>query len=277
MTEAPRVLAAKPALRRERSRRERTHGTGHARLLDVALEQLRLEGAIFFRSELTEPFAFESTPLAMAGALHPGATGSSCSTSWPKARAGFREARRTPLGRRPGDVIVLPYGDRHRSVGGTTPSRSRSQTLLDPLPWTDIPLFRHGGGGQRTELVCGYLYSEDPLFDPTMRAFPPRIRRAARQSRRGDWVQASVAYAARTRRADRHEPEADLHPTPELVLIEVLRSHLVTAPGSNHGMAGGAAGPRVRASPVAPPFVTGAEVDRRRLRLERQCVALAPR
>ena len=42
-------------------------------LLQAALEQLRLEGAIFFRSELTEGFAFESTPLALADALHPGA------------------------------------------------------------------------------------------------------------------------------------------------------------------------------------------------------------
>src|SRR5689334_12242358 len=42
-------------------------------LLQSALEQLRLEGAIFFRSELTEGFAFESTPQLLADALHPGA------------------------------------------------------------------------------------------------------------------------------------------------------------------------------------------------------------
>jgi Cupin len=42
-------------------------------LLEAALEQVRLEGAIFFRSELTEGFAFESTPSALADALHPGA------------------------------------------------------------------------------------------------------------------------------------------------------------------------------------------------------------
>src|SRR5205085_1531928 len=55
MTEAPPQLAATPEL------------------LETALEQLRLEGAIFFRSELTEPFAFESVPLQLADALHPGA------------------------------------------------------------------------------------------------------------------------------------------------------------------------------------------------------------
>jgi hypothetical protein len=37
-------------------------------LLDATLDQLRLEGAIFFRGELTEGFAFESTPLALAPA-----------------------------------------------------------------------------------------------------------------------------------------------------------------------------------------------------------------
>ena len=36
-------------------------------LLRAALEQLRLEGAIFFRAELTEAFAFESTPQRRRG------------------------------------------------------------------------------------------------------------------------------------------------------------------------------------------------------------------
>src|SRR5512143_3891490 len=42
-------------------------------LLQAALEQLRLEGALFFRGELTEGFAFESSPATLADALHPGA------------------------------------------------------------------------------------------------------------------------------------------------------------------------------------------------------------
>jgi hypothetical protein len=42
-------------------------------LLRAALEKVRLDGAIFFRSELTERFAFESSPNDVAGVLHPGA------------------------------------------------------------------------------------------------------------------------------------------------------------------------------------------------------------
>src|SRR5689334_3503610 len=42
-------------------------------LLQSALEQLRLQGAIFFRSEMTDAFQFESTPNDVAGMLHEGA------------------------------------------------------------------------------------------------------------------------------------------------------------------------------------------------------------
>jgi len=69
MTERPQGLAVTP-------HQGGTNAVGGPRsggVLDATLDQLRLEGAIFFRSELTEAFAFESTPLALADALHPGA------------------------------------------------------------------------------------------------------------------------------------------------------------------------------------------------------------
>ena len=82
-----------------------------------ALEHLRLEGALFFRSELTEPFEFESSPLALADALVPGAdrltlfhivASGSC---WVAVDDGVRYRADA------GDVIVMPYGD-HYVMGG---------------------------------------------------------------------------------------------------------------------------------------------------------------
>ena len=207
---------------------------GHS-LLDSTLEQLRLEGAIFFRSELTEAFAFESTPLALADALHPGATRLilfhivAQGTCWVSGDDGERHWAE------PGDVIVLPYGDRH-VIGGEAPAEPVPITnLLDPLPWSDIPLLRHGGGGKRTDLVCGYLYSEDPLFDPTMRALPSLFVVRLPKSPGGHWVEASITYALEHTQPDGTPTGPISTRLPELVLIEVLRSHLVTAPGSNQG------------------------------------------
>ena len=210
-------------------------------LLQAALEQLRLEGAIFFRSELTEAFAFESTPLAIAGALHPGArrlilfhivARGSC---WVAAADGERHWAAK------GDVIVLPYGDQH-TIGGEAPADVVPiLALLDAPPWATMPYLRHGGGGDRTDLVCGYLHSEDPLFDPAMRVFPPAfvVRLPAGAA---EWVQASIQYALE----DQSSREEGSHGgsrvslistrLPELVLIEVLDAHLATAPAADQGL-----------------------------------------
>jgi len=34
-------------------------------------------------------------------------------------------------------------------------------------------VLQHGEGGEKTEIVCGYLHSEHPLFNPALGALPP--------------------------------------------------------------------------------------------------------
>jgi AraC-like DNA-binding protein len=201
----------------------------------LALEQLRLEGAIFFRSQLTDAFAFESTPLALADALKPGATRltlfhivarGTCYVAGPDGERHWAHE---------GDVIVLPYGD-HHTIGGTTPAESVSiMKLLDPLPWEHLPVLSHGGGGAPTDLVCGYLMSEHPLFDPAMRALPPAFVVRLGDSPAAVWVRASVAYALEHNEPSNASANVVTARLPELVLIEVLRAHLATAPAVDRG------------------------------------------
>ena len=207
----------------------------HPVVLDAALEHLRLEGAIFFRSEFTDAFEFESTPGRVAPLLHPGAeriilfhivARGSCWVAGDDDERHWADE---------GDVIVLPYGDQHR-IGGEQPTQCVSIfTLMDPPPWTELPVVRHGGGGARTDLVCGYLYSEDPLFDPGLRALPPAFVVRPPSGAAAGWVQASIAYALE----EDPPPNAGRSPLatrlPELVLIEVLRLHLANAPAADHG------------------------------------------
>lgn len=214
MTETPRVLAETP---------------------ELALDQLRLEGALFFRSQLTDAFAFVSTPLAFADALKPGATRltlfhivarGTCFVDGPDGERHWA---------REGDVIVLPYGDQH-TIGGETPTEAVSiMTLLDPLPWNDLPVLEHGGGGSSTELVCGYLMSDHPLFDPAMRALPPAFVVRLGDGPAAVWVRASVSYALANNAPSNASADVVTTRLPELVLIEVLRAHLATAPAVDRG------------------------------------------
>jgi AraC-like DNA-binding protein len=234
MTEAPQHLAATPEVGRSDPAPLDTAPIDTA-LLDTALDQLRLEGAIFFRSELTESFAFESHPLALVDVLHPGArrlllfhivAEGSC---WVRAEGGEKHWAET------GDVIVLPYGGRHE-IGGREPADTVSiLALLAPPPWDVMPVVRHGGPGERTDLVCGYLVSEDPLFDPAMRVFPPAFVVRLPEGAASQWVRASIVYSATESVASNASGNPISTRLPELVLIEVLRVHLASAPAADHG------------------------------------------
>src|SRR3954463_9812643 len=102
-----------------------TDGEAPDALLHSTLAQVRLEGAIFFRSEFTDAFSFESAPLELADSLHPGANrlilfhivaSGSC---WVEVEPGVRHWAEE------GDVIVLPYADRY-VMGGATPAEPTS-------------------------------------------------------------------------------------------------------------------------------------------------------
>jgi AraC-like DNA-binding protein len=136
----------------------------------------------------------------------------------------------------PGDVIVMPYGD-HYVMGGEGAAECVSiLSLLDPLPWDVMPVLHLGGGGRRTEIVCGFLHCTDPLFDPAMRALPAVFVVRLVSGTAAGWVKASIDYAvADAVPPSNRSPSVIATRLPELVLIEVLRTHLATAPAIDHG------------------------------------------
>lgn len=207
---------------------------GHPVPLQSALEALRLDGAIFFRAEFTESWSYESPPRELAGLLRPGAERLilfhivAAGDCWITTGDGERHwATR-------GDVIVLPYGDLH-FVGGTDDAESVPiVSLLATPPWEEMPVLRYGGGGDRTDIVCGYLHSEDRLFDPDMRAFPSVFVVRPDQGPAAQFVEAAIGWAIAT--TEGYEPAAPVSTRlPELLLIEVLLLHLASAPAAEHG------------------------------------------
>jgi AraC-like DNA-binding protein len=134
-----------------------------------------------------------------------------------------------------GDVIVLPYGDRHTMGGTRNAEIVLMETLLDTPPWAQMPVIRLGEGGPRTDLVCGYLASDDILFDARLRALPPLFVVSPPEGSARQWVRASIDYALQQTSP---APTGGLEgPTqlPELLVREVLKLHLATAPAVESG------------------------------------------
>lgn len=202
--------------------------------LQVALEQLRLEGAVFLRAEYRERWAYESlTGPATARLLRPGTdrvilfhvvAAGSCWVAVGNGEKHWASA---------GDVIVLPYGDQHRMGGVEDAEPVPIASILRMPPWTTMPVIRHGQDGKRTDVVCGYLHSRDLLFDPRLRAFPPVFVVRPPAGPAADWVRANIAYALA--RTEATQPGAVPTRLPELLLVEVLRLHLASSPAAAHG------------------------------------------
>jgi AraC-like DNA-binding protein len=204
-----------------------------AEQLDEALARLRLEGAIYLRAEYSERWALADQGGPMfAGMMHPGAerlilfhvvASGRCWVSTPDGERYWANA---------GEVIVLPYGDAF-GMGGAEPVDPVSiMSVVPPPPWTEMPIVRHGEGGTRTDIVCGFLYSEDPLFDPALKAFPPAFVVRPPSGPARSWFDASIAYALEETSGGGGIRTTKL---PEMLLIEVLRLHLANAPASQQG------------------------------------------
>jgi AraC-like DNA-binding protein len=208
--------------------------------LSAALDRVRLSGAIFLRGEYTERWAYESMPAKDAAAiLAPGSERVILFHVIAEGRCWIKVDGGEPLWADSGDVIVLPYGDTHQ-MGGTHEARMVSvASLIDNPPWIEMPVVRHGEGGSPTQVVCGYLNSDDPLFDPRLRALPPVFVVRPPSGAARLFVRASVDYALQqTLQVAVDRFEAPTH-VPELLLREVLKLHLASAPAAERGWLSG--------------------------------------
>lgn len=214
--------------------------------LRSALERITLEGAVFLRAEYREAWAYES--LGGPDTARFLAPGSNQVAFFHVIAAGrcWVEVDGEKHWADAGDVVVLPYGHQHRMGGSENAEVVPVTTFLPPPPWTQMPVLRHGQEGSRTDVVCGYLLSDDVLFDPSLGMFPPVFVVRPPEGPAAEWVRANVDFAAEQTTLGAPGFGEVSSRLPELLLIEVLRLHLSTAPASTHGLVAAVRDPVLR-------------------------------
>ncbi|WP_240044253.1 AraC family transcriptional regulator [Nocardioides albidus] len=221
--------------------------------LGSALDDLQVGGAIFLRAHYSEGWAFRSVPNADMGALLAPEARRIVPFHVVDAGRCWIEVSDERYWAEAGDVIVLPYGDRHR-MGGTQDAVVVDVGGLVPQPpWTRMPFIEHGQGGALTHIVCGYITCDDPLFDAELGALAPVIV-VRPEGAAAQWVRASVDFALqRTGLVDDAHAETPAQLV-RLLLIEVLRLHLASVPAADRGFV------RALHDPVVAPAM--AEIHR---------------
>ena len=136
-----------------------------------------------------------------------------------------------------GDVIVLPYNDEHRMGGsaeadgglGGRPDRRRR-------PGTSMPFIQHGEGGAPTERGLRLPGVRRRAVRPADADLPAGVRGEPARGRRAGLGHGE--HRVRRRSRPRWSPRTgSRQPTqcPELLLVEVLKLHLATAPAADDG------------------------------------------
>jgi AraC family transcriptional regulator, alkane utilization regulator len=209
---------------------------GGADLLSDVLGRIHVASAVFLRGEFKAPWALASMDAEILCRLvQPSAHSLVLFHIATEGSFEVELATGEHAVALPGDAVLLPYSDQH-TMGfprGTAPVPLAS--LLPPPPWQDTPVVRHGGSGEATRVLCGYLDCDDLLFNPRLRPLPRLIHLRPGSSCAAQWREASLRYVVdRSGRSDARGDEM-MARLPELVLVDCLRQYAHELPPGRSG------------------------------------------
>ncbi len=137
---------------------------------------------------------------------------------------GYREHFRA----QPGDVIVLPANPMHVLASDLGHGLVSGDDILFADEDQGLVQIRHGGGGARTQILCGFIASNsgpNPLLETLPEVLIVNI--ADLPTRR--WIEASIAIASHESGSRRMSSQSVVAQLSELLLVEALSAYLETA------------------------------------------------
>jgi AraC-like DNA-binding protein len=209
--------------------------------LSEVLRVIKLDSAIFFNAEFSEPWSLVSpesrtlAPLLAREAGHVIIYHLLC-----EGRAYAQLEDGEPVALSAGDLVTFPHGHGHVLGSGPRVTPIDSATTLPGLLARDLALLRIGGGGAPSRFICGYLVCEPQLSQAFLGGLPPLIKVRIRDDPSGEWLENSLKFSV-TQAANR-EPgsSAMLTKLSEAVFAETLRRYVRELPPGQTGWLAGA-------------------------------------
>ncbi len=206
--------------------------------LTEVLKVLRLTSGIFLEVDFTAPWCIDSTEdtdgvLPMLGAAEHVAIYHFVTEG--RCRAQLLN-RGTVVELEAGDLILFPQNDQHRMGSDLRLAAVPSLTLVEPPSDSGaLARIRHGGGGEHTRFVCGFLACDKRLCRPLLSALPPMLKVPLAKSPTGSWIATTIRHAATETHAPGPASEAVLSRLSELLFIEAIREYVRSLPEGQSG------------------------------------------
>jgi len=210
-------------------------------VLSEVLKVVKLQGALFYNAEFSSPWSVSaSSSRALASHFAPGGEHVIVYHLVIEGRAFVRleSGERIPVNA--GEIVMIPHGDRHILENGPpTPTIDDSHQLGQVLA-QGLKLWRVGGGGEVTRIVCGYMACEPRLSTVFLSGLPPVLKVNIRNDNSGRWLENSIRFSVNEAGTSRAGGEAVLAKLSEVLFVETLRSYIAQLPSEQTGWLAGA-------------------------------------
>jgi len=143
-----------------------------------------------------------------------------------------------------GEIVVLPRNDHHVIASATNLRPVSADHLIQPAPEGGLAKIVHGGGGERTSILCGFL-GNDLLHNPLIALLPSVLKLDAADGASGDWIKGTFHFAANELAAGPANSPVILAKLAELLFMEAVRRYLASQPPAANAWAAGMHDPMV--------------------------------
>lgn len=135
----------------------------------------------------------------------------------------------------PGDLIMLPRDDAHLLASDVRLKPTDAETLVQPITRGGMMRIDHGGGGEKTRLVCGFLGCDERLCGPMLESLPRILRVPLGEGPATAWLKALLDTAKRESAEARPGGQTVLAKLSEILFVEALRRYIEQLPEQQRG------------------------------------------
>jgi len=151
--------------------------------------------------------------------------------------------RDAPVEVRGGNIVLLPRNDAHTLASHRGLKAVDAEKLIQVDPG-GLARIRHGGGGDVTRIICGFVGTESDCH-PLIDALPSTLVLDLNGKAAGEWIFSSFRYAAQELAAARAGSATVLAKLSELMFVEAVRCYLEALPADERGWLAGLRDPAV--------------------------------
>ncbi|MFL8991071.1 AraC family transcriptional regulator [Pseudomonas sp. QLc11A] len=213
--------------------------------LSDVLRVIRLSGGVFLEAEFTAPWCLSGR--ISADDCKPFLAAPRHIIASHFVAAGHMQLRvdeGATLEVRAGELILLPRNDVHTfgSDLGIAPMSARE--VIQPPEVGGISRIKCGGGGEATQLLCGFLGSETP-FSPLLSSLPSLLKLDVRATASGAWIESSFRFAVSEIAAGRVGSATVIAKLSELLFVEAVSQYVANLPPERRGWLAGLRDPHI--------------------------------